>query len=246
MEDILLFIAIGFGANIVDGCIGMAYGSIIATFFMLTGVPLLQISAGIHFSEIFTTMASATAHLSIKNVDFKLLKKIVYSGAIGGILGALTLSYVNGDALKPFVSIYLILIGYKLIRKSIRPRKRSKQPKKLPLLGLVGGFLDALCGGGWGPIVTGTLLTKSNRAKKTIGTVNCAEFFVTLSQSIVFFAVVGLSSLKIVFGLILGGVLAAPIAVYLIQKINPKILTLIIGLIIFISNIVVFIHCLIA
>ena len=241
MEELISFIIIGFFANLIDGCIGMAYGTIVASILTTMGVPALQISAGIHFSEIFTTAASALSLLKIKNIDFKLLKKIVFAGVIGGLSGALCLSFVAQDFIQPFITIYLIIVGSSLMRKALNNFKHKKRIKWLTSIGFLGGFCDALCGGGWGPSVNGSLIGQSQKVTKTIGTVNSAEFFVTLTQSIVFFSVIGLKSLNMVGGLILGGVLAAPLAVYIIQKINPRILCFLIGMIIFIANIFVFV-----
>ena len=242
MEEFLSFILIGFCANLIDGCIGMAYGTIVASILGVMGIPALQISASIHFSEIFTTAASALSHLKIKNIDFKLLKKIVFSGIIGGLMGAICLSFVKQDFIQPIITIYLIIIGISLMRKALNNFKHKKRIKWLTSIGFLGGFCDALCGGGWGPIVNGSLIGQSKKITKTIGTVNSAEFFVTLTQSIVFFSVIGFKSLSIVTGLILGGVLAAPLAVFIIQKINPRVLCFLIGIIIFISNIFMFIQ----
>lgn len=241
MEELLWFILIGFCANLIDGCIGMAYGTIVASILTVMGIPALQISAGIHFSEIFTTLASALSHLKIKNIDFKLLKKIVFAGVIGGILGAICLSFVSQTFIQPVITVYLILIGYSLMQKACNNFKHKKKIKLITPIGFLGGFCDALCGGGWGPIVNGSLIGQSKEVAKTIGTVNTAEFFVTLTQSIVFFLVIGFKSLSIVTGLIIGGVLAAPLAVYIIQKINPRILCFLIGVIILITNLIMFI-----
>ena len=239
MGEIILFSILGFFASIIDGCIGMAYGTILASIFTLNGVPLLVSSASIHFSEIFTTFASGLSHLSFKNVDFKLLKKIVLPGALGAIVGALMLSYASDKVLKPIVASYLIALGiYILLKQRKKRKKKTKSFKRFKFLGLIGGFCDAAAGGGWGPIVTGTLISRGHIPHKTIGTVNLTEFFVTLAQSAIFFSAIGLTSFNIVVGLILGSVIAAPFAAYIVKKINPMVLIKLVGCIIILTNII--------
>lgn len=237
MEEIILFSILGFFASIIDGCIGMAYGTILASIFTLNGVPLLVSSASIHFSEIFTTLASGLSHITFKNVDFKLLKKIVLPGVLGAVIGALMLSYVNDQVLKPIVASYLIGLGiYILLKQHVK--KKTKSFKRFRFLGMIGGFCDAAAGGGWGPIVTGTLISRGHIPHKTIGTVNLTEFFVTLSQSAIFFSAIGLTSFNIVVGLIIGSVVAAPFAAFIVKKINPIVLIKLVGCIIIITNII--------
>ena len=242
MEEIILFAVLGFFASIIDGCIGMAYGTILTSLFTLNGVPLLVTSASIHFSEIFTTLASGISHLTLKNVDLKLFKKIVLPGVLGAIIGALLLSFVNNQILKPIVASYLIGLGFYIIYKSIKKSRQAHSFKRLKFLGLVGGFFDAVAGGGWGPIVTGTLISRGHIPHKTIGTVNLTEFFVTLAQSVVFFAMIGLMSINIVIGLIIGSVIAAPLAAFAVKKINPKVLIFLVGLIIIACNLLTLIY----
>lgn len=237
MEDLILYSILGFFASIVDGCIGMAYGTILASIFTLNGVPLLVSSASIHFSEIFTTLASGLSHITFKNVDFKLFKKIILPGILGAIIGSLMLSFASDQILKPIVASYLIGLGiYILLKQYIK--KKSPPFKQFKILGLIGGFCDAVAGGGWGPIVTGTLIARDHIPHKTIGTVNLTEFFVTLAQSIIFFSIIGLTFCNIVAGLILGSVIAAPFAAFIIKKINSRVLINIVGCIIIITNII--------
>ena len=242
MEEIILFAVLGFFASIIDGCIGMAYGTILTSLFTLNGVPLLVTSASIHFSEIFTTLASGISHLTLKNVDLKLFKKIVVPGVLGAIIGALLLSFVNNQILKPIVASYLIGLGFYIIYKSIKKSRQAHSFKRFKFLGLIGGFFDAVAGGGWGPIVTGTLISRGHIPHKTIGTVNLTEFFVTLAQSVVFFAMIGLMSINIVLGLIIGSVIAAPLAAFAVKKINPKVLIFLVGLVIIACNLLTLIY----
>ena len=232
----ILYIVLGFIAQLIDGCLGMAYGVFLTTVLMAQGVPLVSASSSIHFSEVFTTGASCISHWKFKNIDWKLFRKLAISGVLGGIIGAYILSSVNGEAIKPVVSIYLLILGIRILLKVRNKINFNTNVKHLIPLGTIGGFFDAIGGGGWGPIVTSSLIAKSYPPDKTIGSVNSAEFFVTLAQSITFFTLIGLSNWKIVAGLIIGGIIAAPISAYLVKKINHKILMLLVALLIIITN----------
>ncbi len=242
MEEIFLFSIFGFLASLIDGCIGMAYGVFLTSVLTASGIPLLTASAGIHFSEIFTTFISGISHLSFKNIDFNLLKKIAITGALGGIIGALTLANIDNVSLKPFVAVYLFLLGVKIIYKSLKNQQKEKSTTHLKKIGFIGGFFDAVGGGGWGPIVTGTLISKGHTPAKTIGTVNLAEFFVTLAQSIIFFTVINLTSFNLVIGLILGAAIASPIAVIITKKVNSTKLMRYVGSTIILINLFVLIN----
>ncbi len=230
------FIFLGFCAQLIDGCLGMAYGVSLTTFLMLQGIPLVFASSSIHFSEIFTTFTSGIAHWKFKNIDGVMFKKLTLSGVLGGILGAYILSSLNGEKLKPFVSIYLLLLGVRILLK-VRKKFIFKNVKRhLIPLGFIGGFFDAIGGGGWGPIVTSSLIVKGNAPNTAIGTVNSAEFFVTLAQSLTFISLIGMGNWKIILGLIIGGVIAAPISAYLCKKVNQKVLMLMVGILIIFTN----------
>lgn len=232
----ILFIVLGFCAQLIDGCLGMAYGVFLTTFLTASGVPLLHASSGIHFAEIFTTLASAISHWRFNNVNWLMLKRLALAGIIGGVLGAYVLTSVNGEVLKPWVSVYLLLLGGRLLWKAWKRSASSLTLKRLFPLGLAGGFCDAIGGGGWGPIVTGTLLVRGYTPHKAIGTVNTAEFFVTIAQTATFVSLIGLGNWKLICGLIIGGVLAAPLAAYLCKKINQKVLMSMVGILIIFIN----------
>lgn len=237
-ESFLLFIFVGFLAQMVDGCLGMAYGVISATILTTLGLSPSVASASVHFSELFTTFASAISHIKLKNINRILVKKLVIPGVIGGIIGAYILVEFDSKYIKPFISIYLLIMGIKIIIKGINKNQVRKIQDKIIPLGFFGGFFDAIGGGGWGPIVTSTLVARGNHPRNTIGTVNTAEFFVTLAQSATFFLCLGsyVEYIKIIAGLLIGGIIAAPFAAFICKKINISVLTILVGIIIIITN----------
>lgn len=233
MEDILLYIAIGFAAQMVDGAIGMAYGVTATSVLLSAGIPPATASACVHAAETFTTAASGTAHWKLGNVDRKLLWRLAVPGAIGGAIGAYALSEFPGDTLKPFIAGYLLILGFVIIWKALVTRPRpAPEPRSVAPLGFFGGMLDAIGGGGWGPIVTSSLLGQGTTPRYAIGSVNLAEFFVTLTISATFFMTIGLSLWPIIAGLIIGGVIAAPFAALAAKHVPAKVLMLIVGCVI--------------
>jgi uncharacterized protein len=233
-EDILFYILVGFIAQMVDGAIGMAYGVMSTSVLLSFGVPPATASACVHAAETFTTGASGMAHWKLGNVDRRLIWRLAVPGAIGGAVGAYVLTNIPGEAIKPFISGYLLLIGIFIIYKAVH-RKHSfvdEPPNNVAPLGLVGGFVDAIGGGGWGPIVTSTLLGQGNHPRYTIGSVSMAEFFVTLTISATFILTIGLELWPTILGLVIGGIIAAPFAALAAKHLPPKILMIIVGIVI--------------
>lgn len=223
---IIPFIFIGFFAQIIDGALGMAFGVITNTLLVsVLGMPPARASASVHLVETFTTGASGLSHILHGNVDWKLFRRLAIPGIIGGVIGAYVLSNVDGKAARPFVMTYLFLMGFYLLWKAFKLSKpaQSRPAKIVAPLGLIGGFMDAAGGGGWGPIVTSNLLAQGTEPRTTIGTVNAAEFLLTLTISITFIATIGFSAFSIVaVGLIIGGLLAAPLGAILAKRISAQ------------------------
>jgi len=226
-----LFLAVGFLAQLVDGAVGMAYGVISTSVLLAFGVPPAQASATIHAAECFTTGASGASHMVHKNVDWRLFFRLAPAGVIGGVLGAYLLTGFDATFIKAVVIAYLGVLGVWMIGRALRaPRDEEPHLKHVIPLGVVGGFLDASGGGGWGPIVTSTLLGRGHAPRYVIGSVNSAEFVVTIAISITFLWTLltgrfvlegGLASGGAALGgLILGGLVAAPLAGY-VTKIAP-------------------------
>ena len=224
------FILIGFAAQLVDGALGMAYGQISSTLLISMGVQPKLASAGVHAAETFTTAVSAVSHVAHRNVDWWLFFKIVVPGVIGGILGAYVLTEVPAGTAKPVVLAYLTGLGLYLFYRGVMHRHTERQPRVISPLGLIGGFLDAAGGGGWGAIVTSNLLVQGSNPRHTIGTVNTAEFFVTVTISATFFATLGWKAFTTAtLGLLIGGVAAAPFGAWIAKRVKPDTLLTFVG-----------------
>jgi uncharacterized membrane protein YfcA len=235
----ITFIIVGFLAQLIDGALGMAYGVSSTTFLLISGVSPVVASASVHTSEIFTTMVSGISHFSLKNVDYKLFRRLVTPGVVGGIIGAYLLTTFSGDAIKPYVNGYLVIMGIIIIIKafkSVIPNEVGRL--KAWGLGVAGGFFDAIGGGGWGPIVTSSLVAAGHQPRMVVGTVNAAEFFVTVAQVATFVTFLGLTKYwQAIAGLAIGGVIAAPLAALGCKKLSPKTLMILVGIVICFLNI---------
>jgi len=234
-QSFVIFIVFGFAAQMIDGCLGMAYGVSSTTFFLSLGVPPAIASACVHTSEVFTTAVSGIAHFKFGNVDRSILWRLVIPGVVGGVLGAYILTELPGGKIRPFVSIYLLIMGLMILFKVFKKIHKTRTKTRLVPLGLAGGFFDAIGGGGWGPIVTTTLLANGNTPRFAIGSVNSAEFFVTIAESATFFATIGTLLIEHwakIAGLMIGGVLAAPLAAYVCKIVPTRVLMLLVGLLI--------------
>lgn len=237
MANILLFVVVGFVAQMIDGALGMAYGVSANTVLLSLGLPAAAASASVHAAEVVTTGISGISHWKLRNVKLDLLKRLLIPGVIGGVLGAYILTAVPGDIIKPVVSVYLALMGAVILWKAFRQAPEREVRTALAPLGFVGGFFDAIGGGGWGPIVTSTLVARGNDVHYTIGTVNLAEFFVTLAESITFILTIGLVHWRIILGLIIGGAIAAPLAAFACRKLPTRALMILVGVLIIILSI---------
>lgn len=216
----------------IDGTLGMAYGVSATTFLLAFGVPPAVASASVHAAEVFTTGISGLSHLGHGNVVKSLALRLIIPGIIGAIIGAFILSSIDGAKIKPFISSYLLIMGGYIIYKSFRKREEREEHSHLIPLGLAGGFLDAIGGGGWGPIVATTLIARGNHPRFTIGSVNLAEFFVAVSASLTFVLTIGLSYWHAIVGLAIGGAIAAPLAAYFTKRAPTRLLMFLVGLLI--------------
>lgn len=230
LTTVLIFVAIGFTAQMIDGALGMAFGQISSTLLVSIGVPPAAASAGVHTAETFTTAVSGVSHVIQGNVDWRLFFRIAVPGVIGGVLGAYVLTQIPAGTAKPFVLAYLTALGVYLFYRGVTHRHTEREPKVVAPLGLVGGFLDAAGGGGWGAIVTSNLLVQGSSPRKTIGTVNAAEFFLTVTISATFIATLGYEAFTAAtVGLLIGGVIAAPLGALIAKRVNPDMLLTFVG-----------------
>ncbi len=233
-------VLIGFFAQLVDGALGLGYGVTCSTSMMLLGIKLPAISGSIHTAEMFSSGISGFSHYKFGNVNKKLFFWIAIPGVIGAVAGALLLIYLGNKyevITYGILASYTLLIGVRLIILACKKRIEKKQLKNTSLLGFAGGFFDAFGGGGWGPIVTSTLLSKGRKSSYVVGTVSLAEFFVTLAASITFFASLGISHWYIILGLIIGGSIAAPISVRLAGRLPQKTALLLVAFLVIVFSI---------
>lgn len=232
-QDFFIFLFIGIFAQLVDGTLGMGYGATSTSFLMTAGVPPAISSMGVHVAEMFTTGASAISHYKFKNINKKLVTYLLLPGVIGSIIGAYLLAdVIDGAVIKPFISVYMIFLAIMIIIKGLRNNIPKRKTKNLGILAIFGGFMDAVGGGGWGPIVTSTLIGRGRDPRYTIGSVNAAEFAVSFASGITFMLFGGIQGWQVIAGLIVGGVLAAPFSAFFVNKIQRKPMTILVGLLI--------------
>lgn len=226
VEDIWLFILIGLAAQLVDGALGMAYGITCTSLLLALGAPPALASASVHTAEVGTSALSGSSHWALGNVDRRLFCKLLLPGVAGAALGALLVGWIDGALIKPLVAAYLLIVGVIVLWRTLRPRvSRPRQPGQLapPPQGLIAGFLDAVGGGGWGSINVTTLIARGVEPRIAIGTVNAAEFFVSATVAALLWQVVGPQSLLVVGGLLIGGLIAAPLAALAARRIPARI-----------------------
>ena len=228
--DLLLYIAAGFLAQIVDGSLSMAYGLTASSMLLTAGLPAATVSATVHAAECFTTGASALSHRAFGNIDKALFKKLILPAVAGAIIGAYILSSLAVGMLRPFIAAYLVLMGVIILYKVWHDFPSRRVTSYTRLLGFFGATIDAIGGGGWGPIVASNLAARGNDIRTTVGTVIAVEFFVTLAASITFLLTMGLQHLDIILALAGGGILAAPLGALIVKKIPIKPFMIFVGL----------------
>lgn len=232
MEEFLIFVLIGFLAQIIDGALGMAYGLTTTTFLLNFGLPPITASAITHAAECITTGFSAFAHHRLGNVNKALFFKLLLPGMVGAILGVIILTHVEATIIKPIIAIYLLVMGLIIISKAFIVFPPVTVTRHLTSLGFGGGFMDAIGGGGWGPIITSTLLARGLDARTTIGSVNACEVFIATTASITFFFSNVIIGWQVVLALAIGGAVAAPIGALLCKHVPIKALLLAVGVLI--------------
>lgn len=238
-EKFLWMLLVGFCAQMVDGALGMGYGVISTTLLLSGGLNPAVISGSIHTAEMFSSGASGFSHYRFGNVNMKLFKTLLFPGIAGAIVGALLLSYAGENYsqwIRPIISLYTLLLGIKILINAFREKRKAQKVKRAGWLAGAGGFLDSFGGGGWGPLVTSTLISKGRTPKYVIGSVSLTEFFVTMASALTFFVILGVSHWQTILGLILGGVIAAPLAARLAGKLPLKKMFIGVGVIVIISS----------
>lgn len=246
MDRLLVLAVVGFAAQLVDGSLGMGYGVTSTSLLLVAGLTPAMASASVHLAELGTNVASGVSHWRLGNVDWKLVGRLGVPGAIGAFAGATVLSQISTAAAKPAMAGVLGLLGmYILLRYAFRPpatssaRTSPHRARFLVPLGLTGGFVDASGGGGWGPVATTTLLSAGKTAPRTvIGSVDTSEFLVSFAASLGFVVNLGLLGIDwgIVAALLIGGLLAAPLAAWLVARIPARIMGVAVGGLIIMTN----------
>ena len=230
----------GFLAQMVDGALGMGYGVTSATILLSAGINLSAISSSIHTAEMFASGASGYSHFKFGNVNKKLFKVLVIPGVIGAVAGAWLLSKYGdsyADYLKPVMAVYTLFLGLRIMYTAFRKIQFKKKFKNYRILAVAGGFLDSFGGGGWGPIVTTTLISRGRNPKYVIGSISLTEFFVTLASALTFFSLIGVSHWQVILALVLGGLLAAPLAAKVAGKLPKKVSYILLGVLVIIWSV---------
>lgn len=238
LEALLPFIGVGFAAQIVDGALGMAFGVISNTLLVgVVGLPPALASQRVHIVECFTTATSGISHLLHGNIDKRLFFSLLLPGIIGGLLGTYVLTSLDAAIVKPFVLLYLAGIGLYLLWRGLMYPPQIREAKTVAPLGLIGGFLDAAGGGGWGPVVTSNLLIQGADPRKVIGTVNSVEFFLTVTVSAAFIWHLGVADLAgATLGLLIGGLMAAPIGAWAAKHFPAKQMLILVGIVLTVTS----------
>lgn len=236
LHDPMFWIAVAVGllAQAIDGALGMAYGITSSSFLLAAGAPPAMASGAVHLAEVFTTGVSGVSHLRMGNVSKMLFLSLLLPGIVGALMGVYILGQVDAAVLKPFVSAYLLVMGVYVFSKAFRRAnrtavQRSLTARKVVPLALVGGLMDTTGGGGWGPIVTTSLVGAGNDPRTTIGSVNLAEFFLTVTVAASFLSILDATVWVLVAGLATGGLVAAPFAAYMTRHLSAKTLLMLVG-----------------
>jgi uncharacterized protein len=236
-KNIIWMLLAGFLAQLVDGALGMGYGVTSATILLSAGVNPAAISGSIHTAEMFASGASGYSHYKFGNVNKKLFKALLIPGVLGAIAGAALLVFLGdkyGNYIRPVIAMYTLMLGIKFILNAFRQTKAGKKFKHYSILAAIGGFFDSFGGGGWGPIVTSTLISKGRSHRFVVGSVSLTEFFVTLASAFTFFTLIGISHWQVIAALIIGGLLAAPLAAKLAGRLPKKTAFILLGILVII------------
>ncbi|SDI41262.1 hypothetical protein SAMN05421846_10785 [Chryseobacterium taeanense] len=232
---------VGIIAEIVAGSMGMGYGVICTTTLLFLGIPPHAVSASIHSAESFTTAAGSISHIRLKNVSKSLVKRLAVPAVIGAVIGAVSLTYLGeyySKITKTAISFYTLYLGIQILSNAFKDKqdKKLKRKTNLTRLGLAGGFIDSFAGGGWGPLVTGTLIKNSFTPRFAVGSSTVAKFILTLTAAITFILTLGIQHWNIILGLLIGGIFTAPFSAMLTAKLPVKSMFIVIGLLVIIMS----------
>ncbi len=244
MNKIIVFLFVGFLAQLIDGSLGMAYGSTTTSLLLAYGVAPVVASSSVHFAEIVTTGISGISHYKLGNVDRRIVIRLVIPGITGSLIGVFFLVHAPVQIIRPLVSVFLIILSLIIIFRFLKAKTKFKKETrntgiKVLVLGFIAGLVDST-GGGWGQIATPALMTQRDfEPRRVIGSVDTSEFFITIASSIGFIFALGTTNINWTWVLVLmgGGVVAAPIAAYLVKILPAKQLGLLVGILLLITNV---------
>ncbi|TMI88465.1 MAG: sulfite exporter TauE/SafE family protein [Bacteroidetes bacterium] len=233
----------GFCAELVAGSMGMGYGVICTTILLILNVPPPVISASIHSAESFTSAAGSLSHWQLGNINKKLVKALAIPAVIGAVIGAISLTYVGENyakLTKPVIALYTMYLGFRILRNAYKNKNGNGVKKKtnIPILGLIGGFIDSFGGGGWGPLVTGTFIKNGHTPRYVIGSSTMAKFILTVASAITFIFTVGIHHWNIVAGLLIGGIITAPFSAMLTAKLPMRKMFIAVGIVVIIMSLI--------
>ncbi|MBT2623446.1 MULTISPECIES: sulfite exporter TauE/SafE family protein [Chryseobacterium] len=234
---------VGVFAEIVAGSMGMGYGVICTTTLLFLNIPPHIVSASIHSAESFTTAAGSISHIKLKNVSKSLVKKLAIPAVIGAVIGALSLTYLGeyySKITKTIIAFYTLYLGIQILSNAFKPKQNRalKRKTNLTRLGLIGGFIDSFAGGGWGPLVTGTLIKNAFTPRFAVGSSTVAKFILTITAAVTFFFTLGIQHWNIILGLLMGGIVTAPFSAMLTAKLPVKKMFLFIGSLVIVMSLI--------
>lgn len=249
LNDYVIFVPMllfGFLAEYIDGALGMGFGVTSSSLILAIGVAPAIVSASVHTAKVFTTFFASISHWKFGNIRKDIAVPLITPGIIGGIIGAVLISYTPSQATKPVIALFLFLVGFiiflrYLVRKNVLVVEKPISKSGLTALGFVAAFCDAAAGGGWGPIATPSLMmTNKSEPRKVIGSVDASEFFIAITQTITFLIILGPETFQWswILALLIGGAVAAPLAAYTCKKVPSRWLGLLIGVILIVSNLI--------
>lgn len=223
---------LGFVAQSIGSCLGMAYSVTCSSVLLAMGIPPAMVSATVHSSEVANRLFSGLSHFRFGNVDRAIFMRLAIFGALGAFIGAFVVVYLPVKLMRPIIAGLLLIMGLRILFTGCRQPEIHKRETKLGPLGFIGGLVDVIGGGGWGPVVTSTLVLRGNQTHMVVGSINFAKFFVAVVESVTLILLLKVPQWNIIVGLIAGGALAAPLSAWSCRKVPPRALTILVGLLV--------------
>lgn len=232
-DTIFLYsVLLGFAAQSIGSCLGMAYSVTCSSVLLAMGIPPAMVSATVHSSEVANRLFSGVSHFRFGNVDAAIFKRLALFGAMGAFIGAFVVVYLPVSIMRPIIAAMLLIMGMRILFTGIRQPEVHRKKTNLGALGFAGGLVDVIGGGGWGPVVTSTLVLRGNQTHMVVGSINFAKFFVAVVESVTLILLLKVPQWNIIAGLIAGGALAAPLAAWSCRKTPPRALTVLVGILV--------------